>query len=131
MTTSASLQTYVDRDLVGSRRVSRAAVFSLSDSKSVAASSGFMVNSVELQRILAGFDAPLTVRTRGIVVAETNYTVVRADGREICAIRGTAGCVCARSAKHLLVALYDESCHREEASAHVLSVAAKLTAAGL
>jgi profilin len=131
MSAPPPLQSYVDRDLVGSRRVSKAAIFTLSDNKSVAASSGFSLGSIELQRIREGFDTPLTVRTRGIVVAGTNYTVVRADSREICAMRGAVGCVCARSTKHFLVALYDESCHREEAAAHVLSVAAKLTAAGL
>ncbi len=121
----------MDNDLVGSRRVSRAAIFPLADGQSVATSRGFALTNVELSRIRDGFVTPLTVRTRGIVVAGTNYTVVRADGREICAIRGAVGCVCARSTKHLVVALYDESNHREEAAAHVLSVASKLTAAGL
>jgi profilin len=77
-----SWQTYVDSNLVGSKAVSKAAIFGHDGSK-WAASAGFNVTADEAKKLVAGFKDANSVRSNGVFLNGVKYLTLRADDRSI------------------------------------------------
>ena len=103
-----SWQTYVDSNLVGSKSVSKAAIFGHDGSK-WAASAGFNVTADEAKKLFAGFKDANTVRANGVFLSGVKYLTLRADDRSIYGKKGAAGAICVKTGKAILIGVYDEN----------------------
>jgi profilin len=78
----SSWQPYVDKNLVGSGFIGKAAIFGLDGSK-WAITAGFNVEPAEVKAIIAGFKDPNSIRASGIKAAGAKYFTLRSDDRSI------------------------------------------------
>jgi len=102
-----SWQTYVDTSLVGSQKITKAAI--LGQQGGVwATSSGFTLSAEEQKAVINAFQDRDAVLANGIRLAGVKYFTTTAEVGEPVVIgkKGNDGCVLAKSSQAILVAVY-------------------------
>ncbi|WFD34972.1 profilin, required for normal timing of actin polymerization in response to thermal stress [Malassezia cuniculi] len=100
-----SWQGYVDNNLVGTGKVSQAAILGLKGGV-WATASGFNVAPNEQQAIIAGFDDPSALQANGIYANGKKYLTLQANPRSIYGKSGGDGICLVKTNQAVLVATY-------------------------
>lgn len=109
-----SWQAYVDTNLIGTGKVSQAAI--LGQQGGVwATSSGFNLSPDEQKAVIAAYTNPEAVRATGIRLAGQKYFTLQANERSIYGKKGTDGCVLVKTKQAILVAVSKEPIQAQEA----------------
>ena len=102
-----SWQEYVDKQLVGTGHVTKAAIVG-HDGSQWAATAGFAVSAAEGKKLASGFADPSTAFANGVSVAGTKYVCIKADDRSQYGKKASGGVVCVKTNQAILIGLYDE-----------------------
>eukprot|EP01027_Heterolobosea_sp_BB2_P002506 GEZU01003763.1.p2 GENE.GEZU01003763.1~~GEZU01003763.1.p2 ORF type:complete len:122 (-),score=38.25 GEZU01003763.1:155-520(-) len=98
-----SWQSYVDDQLVATGAVTQAAIAGL-DGSIWAKSNGFGITQDEAKQIASGFGS-----FGGVTVAGTRYVTINSDDKFIYGKKGATGCVCVKTKKACIIAVYNET----------------------
>ncbi|KAL4073837.1 profilin [Scleroderma yunnanense] len=110
-----SWQVYVDSNLVGSGKVSRAAI--LGQKGGVwAASPGYNLSTEEQKAITSGFSNPSSVQANGVRLAGQKFFTLQADPEHIYGKKQADGCVIVKTKQAILVAEYAAPIQAPEAT---------------
>ncbi|KAI0300563.1 profilin [Multifurca ochricompacta] len=124
-----SWQFYVDSHLVGSKKVSKAAILGLQGGV-WAASPGYSLSQQEQKDIVSSFtDLPKT-QANGIRLAGQKFFTLKAEDRSIYLKRGTDGAVLVKTTQAVLVAEYIAPLQAGEATPEVEKLADYLISVG-
>ncbi len=126
----AGWQSYVDGTLVGSKRLTRAAIIGFQDKAVWATSPSFTLKPEEVTALLAAFRDPTNIRASGLWLAGVKYFALRCDERSIYSKVGEAGAVCVKANSVVLVGIYDAKIKPTEAATVVEKLADFLIESG-
>eukprot|EP00043_Microstomoeca_roanoka_P001408 m.32516 g.32516 ORF g.32516 m.32516 type:complete len:129 (-) comp10799_c0_seq1:787-1173(-) len=103
-----SWQSYVDQNLIGTGKVSKAAIHG-HDGNPWATSSGFNVTADEVKALMRCFDDQTPLYQTGIVLGGNKYMFLRANpGRSLMGRKGgDAGCIVVKTNQAVLVGVYE------------------------
>ncbi|TFK66020.1 profilin [Pluteus cervinus] len=124
-----SWQAYVDSNLVGSGKVSKAAIVGLSGGV-WAQSSGFQLSTEEQHALINGFKNPDTVQTSGVKLAGQKFFTLSVNDRSIYVKKAADGAVIVKTKQAILVAEYDAPIQAGEATPVVENLADYLISVG-
>ncbi len=139
-----SWQEYVDSGLVGSGKISVAALIG-QDQAIWAKSSNFpAISTTQIGSILGGFNDPAGLRAEGIRVGDDKvsmindspsfhlykYITIRADDRSIYGKKGATGIMCIKTKQLLIIAIYDDKTQPGDASKIAEGIADYLISVG-
>ncbi|KAF8799814.1 profilin [Phlegmacium glaucopus] len=124
-----SWQTYVDTNLVGTGKVSKAAILGLKGGV-WATSHGFTLSTEEQAAIVEGFVTPDKVQASGIRLAGQKYFTLSVIDRTIQGKKGADGVVVVKTTQAVLVAEYTAPIQAPEATKVVESLADYLISVG-
>jgi len=124
-----SWQAYVDTNLVGSGRVSKAAILGLAGGV-WATSPGFELSQEEQKAILDGFKSVEKVQGSGLKIAGSKYFFLQSTDRSIYVKKGADGAVVVKTKQAVLVAVYLAPIQAAEATPIVEGLADYLIGAG-
>ncbi|KAG7088215.1 hypothetical protein E1B28_012232 [Marasmius oreades] len=110
-----SWQEYVDTNLVGSGKVSRAAIIGLAGSV-WACTPGFTLSAEEQRAIVNGFSQPDAVQTSGLRLAGQKYFTISANSQSIYLKQKADGAVLVKTKQAVLVAEYKAPIQAGEAT---------------
>ncbi|KAJ7240851.1 profilin [Mycena haematopus] len=100
-----SWQAYVDTNLVGSGKISKAAI--LGKAGGVwASSAGYSLSAEEQKAIIGAFSNLEQVQSHGLHLAGVKFFATKADDRSIYGKKGADGCVVVPTVQGILVAEY-------------------------
>eukprot|EP00158_Paraphelidium_tribonemae_P008184 Partr_v1_DN28501_c0_g1_i1_m73382 putative Binds to actin and affects the structure of the cytoskeleton. At high concentrations, profilin prevents the polymerization of actin, whereas it enhances it at low concentrations (By len=102
-----SWQAYVDTNLVGTGKVSMAAIHGHNGTV-WATSKGFSASTAEVLTIAKAFTDASGIRANGIIVAGQKYFALKTDDRSIYGKKGAGGIILVKTKQAILVAVYDE-----------------------
>jgi len=122
-------QPFVDKALVGTKNVSKAAIFG-HDGTQWAGTPEFLVTVQEIKNITKGFSDASALRKDGIFISREKFLVIRADERSIYGSKGASGCVCVKTRQSILVCVYDEKIQPGHCSSEVEKLADYLLSCG-
>ncbi|KAF9364220.1 profilin, required for normal timing of actin polymerization in response to thermal stress [Mortierella sp. NVP85] len=100
-----SWQEYVDSNLVGTGKVSKAAIFGL-DGSCWAISKDLSIVQADIQTLIAAFDNPKEIQEKGIHLDSKKYVHLRSDAKSIYGRLGSEGVTCVKTKRAVLVGLY-------------------------
>ncbi|KAF8909575.1 profilin [Mucidula mucida] len=124
-----SWQAYVDTNLVGSGKVSKAAI--LGQAGGVwATSPGFALSAEEQAAILKAFDSPDAVQASGIRAAGDKYFTLVAGERSVYGKKQADGIIIVKTKQAILVAVYQAPIQAPEATPVVENLADYLIGVG-
>ncbi|KAF9949783.1 profilin, required for normal timing of actin polymerization in response to thermal stress [Mortierella alpina] len=103
-----SWQSYVDTNLVGSGKVTKASIFG-HDGSLWATSPSFKIGGEEAKILAAAFKDPKYIQEKGFHLEGQKYILLRADERSIYARNGATGVTCVKTGQCILVGFYDET----------------------
>ncbi|KAI0049320.1 profilin [Auriscalpium vulgare] len=110
-----SWQTYVDENLVGSGKVSRAAILGRQGGV-WATTSGYTLSPEEQKAVLGAFDHPDTVQASGFRLAGQKYFTLQVNSRSIYGKKQADGAILVRTTQAVLVAEYTAPTQASEAT---------------
>ncbi|XP_045472138.1 profilin [Harmonia axyridis] len=113
-----SWQDYVDKQLLASRCVSKAAIAG-HDGNVWARSEGFDVSKEELQKIVQGFDNQDILTSNGVTLAGNRYIYLSGTDRVIRAKLGKFGVHCMKTTQAVVVSLYEDPIQPQQAASVV------------
>ena len=120
----SSWQPYVDNNLVGSKKLTKAAIISAADGTVWASSSGFSPSPLELKSLLAAFTDAAAIRADGLKIGGTKYIVINSgDGRSVYAKKGDDGVVAVKTKQTVLLGIFSAPIVAGEAAKVVECVA--------
>lgn len=108
-------QSYVDDNLIGSGKFSRAAVIGLAGGQ-WAASDGFTLSDAEQRSIVTGFSDPVQIQSSGFRLGGVKYSVVSCEPLRIYAKASANGCVLVKTQQAVLVGEYQAPVQAGEAA---------------
>ncbi|KAI0254572.1 profilin [Lactifluus subvellereus] len=124
-----SWQSYVDTNLVGTGKISRAAI--LGQQGGVwAASQGYSLSPQEQREVLASFNEPDKVQTSGVRLVGQKFFTLQADARSIYVKKGGDGAILVKTKQAVLVAEYLAPIQAGEATPIVEKLADYLISVG-
>ncbi|KDQ55527.1 hypothetical protein JAAARDRAFT_37543 [Jaapia argillacea MUCL 33604] len=124
-----SWQAYVDTNLVGSGKVSKAVI--LGQKGGVwATSSGFNLSASEQQKIVGAFANPDNARASGVTASGVKYLVLQVTDRSIYGKKAADGIVIVKTVQAVLVAVYNAPIQGQECISVVESLADYLISVG-
>ncbi|TFK36253.1 profilin [Crucibulum laeve] len=100
-----SWQAYVDTNLVGSGKVTRAAIIGQKGGV-WAATAGYTLSTEEINAIIAAYKPGSEVLSTGLRLAGQKFFGIRAEGRSIYLKKGGDGAVIVKTEQAILVAEY-------------------------
>ncbi|KAF9356224.1 profilin, required for normal timing of actin polymerization in response to thermal stress [Mortierella sp. AD094] len=100
-------QAYVDDNLVGTGKVSKAAIYG-HDGSLWAVTPGFSIEAAEFDKLFKAFDNPNDVQENGLYLEGQKYYYLRSGENSIYARLGATGVTCVKTSKAVLVGHYDE-----------------------
>ncbi|KZT55625.1 Profilin/allergen [Calocera cornea HHB12733] len=100
-----SWQAYVDDHLVGTGKISRAAIIGLQGGV-WAASPGFDLSIPEQQAIVRVFQDPSAAQASGVRLAGTKFFTVQVDDQKLYGKQGPNGCTLVKTTQAVVVAEY-------------------------
>ncbi|OZJ02354.1 hypothetical protein BZG36_04377 [Bifiguratus adelaidae] len=128
-----SWQQYVDSNLVGTGKVTQAAIYGAQGGL-WAASSGFQASHRlqpnEVQAITKAFSDPSDIRANGLHVNNVKYFTLRADDRVIYGKKNATGVVLAKTTQAILIGVYGEGQQAGDANKVVEGLADYLISVG-
>ncbi|KAF5354176.1 hypothetical protein D9756_007081 [Leucocoprinus leucothites] len=124
-----SWQEYVDKNLVGSGRIAKAAILGLQGGV-WSKSPGFEISPKEQKDIVDGFTNADNIQASGIRAAQEKYLTLRADGRSIYGKKGADGIVLVKTKQAVLVGVYEAPTQAGEATPIVEGLADYLIGVG-
>ncbi|KAI8361124.1 profilin [Mortierella sp. GBAus27b] len=98
-------QEYVDSNLVGTGKVSKAAILG-HDGSCWAASGDFAIAPAEFQSLFAAFTNPSEIQEKGIYIAGKKYVHLRSDTISIYARLESEGVTCVKTNRAVLIGYY-------------------------
>ncbi|XP_050670250.1 profilin [Leptidea sinapis] len=113
-----SWQDYVDKQLIASRCVTKAAIAG-HDGNVWAKSEGFDVSKDEVAKIVAGFENESLLTSGGVTIAGTRYIYLSGTDRIIRAKLGKVGVHCMKTGQAIVVSLYQEPIQPQQAASVV------------
>ncbi|KAJ3292958.1 profilin, required for normal timing of actin polymerization in response to thermal stress [Borealophlyctis nickersoniae] len=117
-----SWQSYVDSNLVGTKKITKAAIHG-HDGSLWATSKGFSIAPQEVQTLVKGYTDPSGVRANGLHLGGVKYIVIRADDRSIYGKKGTGGVVTVKTKQAVLIGVYEDPIQPGEATKVVEALA--------
>ncbi|CCL99615.1 uncharacterized protein FIBRA_01633 [Fibroporia radiculosa] len=124
-----SWQAYVDNNLIGTGKVSKAAILGLAGGV-WASSPGYTLSSDEQKAIIASFASPGTAQASGIRLAGQKFFTLQANERSIYGKKAADGCVLVKTKQAVLVTEYVAPLQAPEATPIVESLADYLIGVG-
>ncbi|KAF9257494.1 profilin [Marasmius fiardii PR-910] len=124
-----SWQAYVDTNLVGSGKISKAAILGLAGGV-WATSPGYSLSADEQKAIVKGFSDPDVVRSSGVKLAGQKFITLSVDERSIRLKKGSDGGVLVKTKQAVLVAEYAAPIQAGESTPVVEGLADYLINAG-
>lgn len=113
-----SWQDYVDKQLMASRCVTKAAIAG-HDGNVWAKSEGFEISKDEVAKIVAGFDNESLLTSGGLTIAGTRYIYLSGSDRIIRAKLGKVGVHCMKTQQAVVISLYEEPIQPQQAASVV------------
>lgn len=113
-----SWQDYVDKQLMASRCVTKAAIAG-HDGNVWAKSDGFDISKDEVAKIVAGFDNESLLTSGGVTIAGTRYIYLSGTDRIIRAKLGKVGVHCMKTQQAVVISLYDDPIQPQQAASVV------------
>ncbi|XP_023943941.1 profilin [Bicyclus anynana] len=113
-----SWQDYVDKQLIASRCVSKAAIAG-HDGNVWAKSEGFDILKDEVGKIVAGFQNESLLTSGGVTIAGTRYIYLSGTDRIIRAKLGKVGVHCMKTQQAVVISLYEEPIQPQQAASVV------------
>jgi len=113
-----SWQDYVDKQLMASRCVSKAAIAG-HDGNVWAKSEGFEISKDEVAKIVAGFENESLLTSGGVTIAGTRYIYLSGTERIIRAKLGKVGVHCMKTQQAVVISLYEEPIQPQQAASVV------------
>ncbi|CAG9566772.1 unnamed protein product [Danaus chrysippus] len=113
-----SWQDYVDKQLIASRCVSKAAIAG-HDGNVWAKSEGFDISKDEVAKIVAGFENESLLTSGGVTIAGTRYIYLSGNERIIRAKLGKVGVHCMKTQQAVVISLYEEPIQPQQAASVV------------
>ncbi|KAG9041794.1 profilin, required for normal timing of actin polymerization in response to thermal stress [Tulasnella sp. UAMH 9824] len=124
-----SWQTYVDSNLVGTGKVSQAAI--LGQQGGVWASSpGFTLSQPEQNAVVGAWNNLDGVQASGVTLAGTKYFTLQADPDHIYGKKSANGCVIVKTTQAILVCVYKDPIQQQEAVSVVEALGVYLKSVG-
>ncbi|TDL20284.1 profilin [Rickenella mellea] len=124
-----SWQAYVDTNLVGSGKVSKAAILGLQGGV-WASSPGYTLSTQEQQAVVAAFEKPDQALASGVRLAGQKYFVIQANGRSVYGKKQADGVILVKTNQAVLVAEYAAPIQAGEATPVVEGLADYLIGVG-
>jgi len=124
-----SWQTYVDTNLLGTGKISKAVILG-HDGSQWAASEGFTVPAGEATTLVKLFTDSDAVWSHGFTLEGQKYFGIKADDRSVYGKLGTGGAVCVKTTQAVLVGLYVDPTQPGEAATTVENLADYLIGVG-
>ncbi|KAG0338082.1 profilin, required for normal timing of actin polymerization in response to thermal stress, partial [Podila humilis] len=103
-----SWQTYVDDNLVGTGKVSKASIIG-QDGSLWATTAGFQVGGEEAKKVVAAFKNATEIQEKGLYIEGKKYVFLQSDDHTVLARAGATGIVCVSAKQCVLIGFYDES----------------------
>uniref|UniRef100_A0A2H8TJC5 Profilin n=2 Tax=Melanaphis sacchari TaxID=742174 RepID=A0A2H8TJC5_9HEMI len=125
----SSWQDYVDKHLLASRCVTKAAIAG-HDGNVWAKSEGFDVSKEELSKIALGFENQDTLTSSGITLASVRYIYLSGTDKVIRAKQGKVGAHCVKTQQTIVVSLYEDPVQPQQAALVVEKLGDHLVAHG-
>ncbi|CAG9784321.1 unnamed protein product [Diatraea saccharalis] len=113
-----SWQDYVDKQLMASRCVTKAAIAG-HDGNVWAKSEGFEISKDEVAKIVAGFENESLLTSGGVTIAGTRYIYLSGTDRIIRAKLGKVGVHCMKTQQAVVISLYEEPIQPQQAASVV------------
>ncbi|XP_026756876.1 profilin [Galleria mellonella] len=113
-----SWQDYVDKQLMASRCVTKAAIAG-HDGNVWAKSEGFEISKDEVGKIVAGFENESLLTSGGVTIAGTRYIYLSGTERIIRAKLGKVGVHCMKTQQAVVISLYEEPIQPQQAASVV------------
>ncbi|XP_022124504.1 profilin [Pieris rapae] len=113
-----SWQDYVDKQLIASRCVSKAAIAG-HDGNVWAKSEGFDISKDEVAKIAAGYENESLLTSGGVTIAGTRYIYLSGTDRIIRAKLGKVGVHCMKTQQAIVISLYEEPIQPQQAASVV------------
>lgn len=124
-----SWQAYTD-NLVATRKIDKAALYSRGGDSLWAQSSNFSLDGKEIASIAKAYDDPLELQAHGLHVQGQKYFLLRSDERSIYGRREAEGVVAVRTKQTILLAHYPAGVVANDATAVVEKLADYLISVG-
>lgn len=124
-----SWQDYVDRQLLASRCVTKAAISGL-DGNVWAKSEGFDVTKDELNRLVQGFENVDILTSGGVTLAGSRYIYLSGTDRIIRAKLGKVGVHCVKTQQAVVISLYEDPIQPQQAASVVEKLGDYLVSCG-
>ncbi|XP_065199650.1 profilin [Planococcus citri] len=124
-----SWQDYVDRQLLASRCVTKAAIAGL-DGNVWAKSEGFNVTGEELTRLVQGFENVDTLTSGGVTLAGSRYIYLSGTDKVIRAKLGKVGVHCVKTQQAVVISLYEDPIQPQQAASVVEKLGDYLVSCG-
>ncbi|KAI3657905.1 hypothetical protein MP638_003542 [Amoeboaphelidium occidentale] len=102
-----SWQQYVDGNLVGTGKITKAAIHGL-DGNPWATTAGFTVKPDEAKTLVKAFSDASGIRASGLLIGGEKFIALRADDRSIYAKKGANGVVCVKTKQAVIIGYYDD-----------------------
>ncbi|XP_026329060.1 profilin [Hyposmocoma kahamanoa] len=113
-----SWQDYVDKQLMASRCVTKAAIAG-HDGNVWAKSEGFEISKDEVAKIVAGFENESLLTSGGVTIAGARYIYLSGTDRIIRAKLGKVGVHCMKTQQAVVISLYEEPIQPQQAASVV------------
>ncbi|XP_072936803.1 profilin [Epargyreus clarus] len=124
-----SWQDYVDKQLMASRCVTKAAIAG-HDGNVWAKSEGFDISKDEVAKIVAGFEDESLLTSGGVTIAGTRYIYLSGTERIIRAKLGKVGVHCMKTQQAVVISLYEEPIQPQQAASVVEKLGEYLVSCG-
>ncbi|XP_050425756.1 profilin-like [Adelges cooleyi] len=111
----SSWQDYVDKHLLASKCVTKAAIAG-HDGNVWAKSDGFEVSKDELSKIAQGFDNRDTLTSSGVTLSGVRYIYLSGTDKVIRAKQGKVGAHCVKTQQTIVVSLYEDPIQPQQAA---------------
>lgn len=125
----SSWQDYVDKHLMASRCVTKAAI-SGHDGTVWASSEGFNVTKEELSRLVSGFENQNVLAASGVTLAGSRFIYLSGTDKVIRAKLGKVGAHCVKTQQAVVVSLYEDPIQPQQAASVVEKLGDHLVAHG-
>lgn len=113
-----SWQDYVDKQLMASRCVTKAAIAG-HDGNVWAKSEAFEISKDEVAKIVAGFENESLLTSGGVTIAGARYIYLSGTDRIIRAKLGKVGVHCMKTQQTVVISLYEEPIQPQQAASVV------------
>ncbi|RPD65417.1 profilin [Lentinus tigrinus ALCF2SS1-7] len=124
-----SWQAYVDTNLLGTGKISKAAIVGLAGGV-WASSPGYTLSADEQKTIVSAFNDPANTQAHGIRLAGQKFFTLSANDRSVYGKKGGDGCVLVKTKQAVLVAEYTAPIQAPEATPVVENLADYLIGVG-